>query len=228
MQVVSLILAPVLRAAIVRGYRNAFNLDAVAKKPRPISFEQAMRIRAAWVCGEAERTLADRHFKGRTDSLRPLLSGLGYMSPTASELATAADVLNKFYQALDDCTFAPVGAEVAGYLLPIENFKAGQYEPAAVPETQGVEKEETEPIVKPAAKAEEAEPTGLSIPNLAKWRVRNSPEVPNLKCYSCGSPGAVYPETHDPNYPYRCKGCGGPLNASDIRPPPPQIDDLLS
>lgn len=131
MQATPIYCPSIMRAAIVRSYAEQLVKDNRAKRPRHLSFEAAMRVRAEWITGVSTKELAARLFEGRLDSATELVSGLTYVSCTVEECATHDSIMAAFWGALDACAFAPVGSEAESYVLPLQRFAQGDYRPMA-------------------------------------------------------------------------------------------------
>jgi membrane-associated protease RseP (regulator of RpoE activity) len=127
----SLYLPLCLRAAIVKGYENSYAVSKITRRPRTISFEAAMSLRAKWVMGADLAALADGYNLRREVAAR-IVAGLGWTTPESKEAVTFCVVWREFYDALKACEFGPVdAAEGTEMVDPLKGFLQGGWKPKA-------------------------------------------------------------------------------------------------
>lgn len=189
------------RAAIVRAYREKFNPDYKCRKTRAVSFENAMRMRARWLCGDSAKELAARYCRGKLETAVQIVSGTGWLNPTVEELPHFEVLVEGFYSALDACDVADTGE---GAMFPLEQFARGEWTP---PEDEGDDCQPRQPgkCEKDGAEDDEGEPEYEEVEKSKKQKPpRGSKLGEGPKCPRCDGETWHLSQENGPEV-YQCK-----------------------
>lgn len=166
MQYQSLYFPVSLRAAWLgaKPYREAFNSNEVAAKPRGLTFEQSMHLRAEWLLGALPRELMSKYRITRFETVARILSGLAWVSPGAGEVSKFREIVAAFYNALDACDFGPLDAvEGTAVVLPMMTFLRGEYDVKAALEAKATEAKERNDQEDPEGEGHQRRYVGVTV-----------------------------------------------------------------